>query len=151
MNLDKCDLSQSLVDYIGNEYKYEKGCCYNNAFKVMTSHRKDKSLRGVIGYVLSSDGVKKIAVRHSWVKLVDRYTHYPQIIDVTMFANGYNPVSVLGFDYLTVKEFTPTEWLRATEQNNNIPCIENLEGEEEIIQDLESQGYEILDKSLAVN
>ena len=144
MELYKCDLSMSVAEFLKAENNYGKGMCYNNAFIALTNHFTDKSARGVVGYVLSSDGKRKVAVRHAWVKIVDKYVGEPRIIDVTMFANECNPISVMSYDYLPVKELTPGEWSELTDRNGGMPCIENLDGEADIIKDLESQGYEIL-------
>ena len=48
------------------------------------------------------------------------------------------------YEYLEVESFTPQEWLRRTEQNNNCPDLWKLKGEEEIVKQLKEEGYEVL-------
>ncbi len=145
LNTHRCDITQSLLDYAQNEHSFKKGHCYNNAFILMTTYLGNSSVKGVIGYVLSSDGKQKVAVRHAWIEITDVYTKERKVIDVTMYADEYNPQDILNFNYLPVKEFTPREWLELTEKNNGIPCIENLEGEASIVKNLTFEGYKVLD------
>ena len=124
---------------------FKEGECYNNAFMLMGEHLRDKSLRGVIGYVLSSDGSRKLAVRHCWLKRTHPRTRQEEVIDVTVFADGYDPMSVQNFDYIEVQVLDPMEWNDLTAANDNCPSLTGLEGEAGIISDLKADGYEVHD------
>lgn len=143
MKLSRCDIGESLIAF--NEYsemEFKEGSCYCNAFKLMTQYvAQTKPVSGVIGYVLSTDGVKKVAVRHSWV----RNEETGQAIDVSALAAGYSPVSMLNFDYAEVMVMSPMEWLEKTESNDGMPYVRETPEELAYVEELKEQGYEVKD------
>ena len=143
MNISRCDVGESLnafYKYAGAEFK--EGSCYCNAFKLLAIYLGKRPVSGVIGYVLSTDGTRKVAVRHCWL----RDDETGQAIDVSTFAAGYSPVAVLNFDYAEVMVMSPKEWLRKTESNNGMPCLDETPEELAYIEKLKEQGYEVLDE-----
>ena len=138
-NLETKQISLGDSLYYNNLYKgiFIEEACYNNSFNLLSM--LDKDCKGVIGYVLSTDGKKKVAVRHSWV--VNKYN---AIIDVTMPLYDYGIQSMLSYEYLPVISMTVGVWLDKIEKNNNIPCIMNIKGEKKIIKTLESEGFLVL-------
>ena len=145
MKTYKCEIGQSLYDYLANKDTFKEGLCYNNSFILLSEYLSDTSVRGVIGYVLSSDGKRKVAVRHCWLKRKNPYSNRSEIIDVTMFANQYEPFEIMNFDYLEVKVLEPAVWLRLTERNNGCPAITGIRKEKDIVQGLKLEGYEVLE------
>ena len=136
----RIDISSSIMEYIKNRCDYESGMCYNNAFKCMTNNiRTYKDNRAYIGYVLSTDGKRKVAVRHSWNRIGKT------LVDVTMFANNENPLSVFNFVYLPTAEYTSEEFLDAISHNNNLPCLPKSKIEYNYRFKLKSLGFEILE------
>ena len=130
--------------YICEKYKglFNESECYNNAFKALghlVLEDKKSNYVGCIGYVLSTDGINKVAVRHAWVK-----NKYNAIIDVTMPLYDYGIQSILTFEYLEVCTLTLRDWLEKIEKNNNIPCILNIRGEKKIIEILVKENFQIL-------
>lgn len=62
--------------------------CYKNSFLLMGAYAEDKTIRGAIGYILSKDLKRKVAVRHAWLTRKDKYTKEPQAIDVTVLSTA---------------------------------------------------------------
>ena len=67
------------------------------------------------------------------------------VTPVTVFADGYDPMSVQNFDYIEVQVLDPMEWNDLTAANDNCPSLTGLEGEAGIISDLKADGYEVHD------
>lgn len=130
--------------YICDKYKglFKEEECYNNAFKALgylNIEDKKSGYVGCIGYVLSTDGINKVAVRHAWLK-----NKYNAIIDVTMPLYDYGIQSMLSFEYTELCTFTLKEWLGKIERNRNIPCILNIRGEKKVIETLIIEGFQVL-------
>ena len=148
----RIDLSKSIEYHEKRTYfnrRYEKGLCYKNALSVLSKialREKGVKAAGVIGYVLSENETKKVAVRHAWVKIYDRHSTEPLIVDVTMIADKTSIPTMLNCKYVEVEDFTYDEWFGLAVKNNGIPCIENLEGEKEITEMLKKDGYIMLDE-----
>lgn len=136
----RIDIGQSIIEYTKNKSMYLEGMCYNNAFLCMVNNvRTYNKNRVYIGYVLSTDGNRKVAVRHSWNKIGR------DLVDVTMFANGESPISVLNYVYLPTAEYTPETYIAAVESNNNLPCLPKNKAEYNYRSLLKSKGFEILE------
>ena len=138
-NAYSIDIGESYMEYSKRENEYSKSMCYNNAF-VCLGHIMSDNSRYVIGYVLSSDGTRKVAVRHAW-----NINKRGVALDVTMPANDENPLSLMHFVYLPVEEYTPKEALDAVEANNNLPCLPISNKEKRYLNKLRKKGFEILD------
>ena len=137
---DKINIGMSIVLYQNNSKSYIKSQCFNNAFKCLGNNIKGyKGNRAVIGYVLSTDGIRKVAVRHAW-NIIDRV-----IIDVTMFADDESPISIFNYDYLPVRIMTTEEFLDAVEDNGGYPALPKTENELLVIEKLLKAGYEVLE------
>ncbi len=133
------DLSDSIVAYMDREDMYKAGSCYYNAFKVLDIyHRHGENDKIVYGYVLSTDGKRKVAVRHSWNYVDDRK------IDVTMFANDTSPISVIRYRYLPIDVYSLEEYRKLMLENNqyDLPVTDK---EISYIKKLKEKGFELPD------
>ena len=119
----RIDLSKSIEYHEKRTFfnrRYAKGLCYKNALSVLseiTLREKEVKAAGVIGYVLSEDETKKVAVRHAWVKIYDRHSTEPLIVDVTMIADKTSIPTMLNCKYVEVEDFTYDEWFGLTVKN----------------------------------
>ena len=141
----RCSISDSLVSALNNP-QFKAAQCYKNAFILCMDMSCSKEIvRGAIGYVLSNNGKRFVAVRHAWVERLNRTTgRYDDVIDPTVFVDGYNPVSVLNFEYLPVETISAERWLEKTENNDYCPDLWNLAGEDAVVAELREKGYEVL-------
>ncbi len=134
------DLGTSIMQYQQHQGMYQPSQCFNNAFICLGHNiRNYGQNKAVIGYVLSTDGVRRVAVRHCW-NIIDRI-----VVDVTMFANDENPVSVLRYSYLPVVEFSPQEFLDEIEKNDGYPALPKTHKEYYYIRELKKKGFEVLE------
>ena len=134
------DVGSSVMAYQENKKDYEKSQCFNNAFMCLTNNmRTYKNNFYVIGYVLSTDGVNKAAVRHAW-NIINGIP-----VDVTMFANDENPISVLYYTYLPCAVYTNEEAVDAIEKNNNLPALPKTDKEKRIIRSLKRKGFMVME------
>ncbi len=136
----RIDIGSSILEYSNSTDEYFPAECYNNAFKCLlnniATHRDN---RVFIGYVLSTDSVRKVAVRHSWNKIGR------DLVDVTMFANDENPISVMNYSYLPIEEYDTESFLDAIGKNNLLPCLPKSKTEYYYISKLKSKGFQVLE------
>ncbi len=134
------DLGTSIMQYQLHQGMYQPSQCFNNAF-ICLGHNLSKYAenKAVIGYVLSTDGIRKVAVRHCW-NIVNKI-----VVDVTMIANDENPMSVLHYSYLPVIEYTPYEFLVEVEKNKGYPALPKTQKEYYYIKELKKKGFEVLE------
>lgn len=139
-NLEKIDLGESFETYQKNKGDYVPCRCFNNAFAILTNNLRENA-RAVFGYVLSTNGERKVAVRHAW----NKFDLCRDTIDVTMIANDENPLSMLSYRYLPIDIYTSNEFLDKIEENGGFPCLPKSNKELKIIKELEKKGYEVLE------
>ncbi len=135
----RVDLSDTYMAYTEKQDVYKEGQCYYNAFKVLDLSKKhNKNDKIVFGYVLSTDGKRKVAVRHAWNYVNDR------IIDVTMIANDESPISMLHYRYLPIDEYELEEYrdLMLKNETYDLPLTSK---EKRYIKKLEEKGFELPD------
>lgn len=134
------DIGESIMQYEQHKQSYCDSQCFNNAFICLGHNiRKYNENRAVIGYVLSTDGVRKVAVRHCW-NIISKI-----VVDVTMLANNESPISMLHYSYLPVVEYTPQEFLEEIEKNNGYPALSKTQKEYYYIRELKKKGFEVLE------
>ena len=145
-NVYGIDLGMSIMLYQKNYMEYEESACYNNAFSCLAVNLEtNRNNRAIIGYVLSTDGKRKAAVRHAWNEINGVK------VDVTMLANEEtreNPISIIYFSYLPIRVMTATEFLDAIEANRNMPCLPKDKREEYYLRELRRKGFELLDEKV---
>ena len=139
-NVYGVDLGTSVMQYQQHSSTYQRSQCFNNAF-ICLGHNiiNYAQNKAVIGYVLSTDGKRKVAVRHCW-NIIDKI-----VVDVTMCANDENPMAVLHYSYLPVIEYTPNEFLDEVEKNNGFPALPKTSKEYYYIRELKKKGFEVLE------
>ena len=134
------DLGTSILLYQNNSRDYAPSSCYNNAFACLGNNIKTyKTNKAIIGYVLSTNGIIKVAVRHAWNEISGIK------VDVTMIANDENPMSILQYSYLPIRVMTSEEFLNAIEANNNLPCLPITKEERNYRKLLKHKGFQILE------
>ena len=134
------DLGTSIMQYQQHQGMYQPSQCFNNAFICLGHNLSNYAEnKAVIGYVLSTDGIRKVAVRHCW-NIVNKI-----VVDVTMIANDENPISVLHYSYLPVIEYTPQEFLEEVEKNNGYPALPKTQKEYYYIRELKKKGFEVME------
>lgn len=137
--IEQIDIGRSILGYQRDAISYEASQCFNNAFRFLGNNITNKTCKAVFGYVLSTDGIRKVAVRHAW-NLEDNY-----IVDVTMIANSEHPISMLNYYYLPIEIYDAQTFLRKIEENNNFPCLPKTKKELDYIQKLKNKGFEVLE------
>jgi hypothetical protein len=134
------DLGASIMIYQQNSDVYQKSECYNNAFycidKNIETYRYN---RVIIGYVLSTDGVKRVAVRHAWNEINGIK------VDVTMIANDEHPLSIISYTYLPIQVYKPADYIDAVIANDNKPWLPKTAKEHYYIRELKKKGFEVLE------
>jgi hypothetical protein len=134
------DLGASIMVYQQNSDVYQKSACYNNAFncfdKNIATYNTNKV---IIGYVLSTDGVRKVAVRHAWNEING------VAVDVTMIANDEHPLSIINYTYLPIQVYTPSNYIDAIIANDNKPWLPKTTKEHYYIKELKKKGFEVLE------
>ena len=132
------DLADTVVMYQSRPDMFEKSQCYYNAYKLLDAlgGRGDRG-RIVYGYVLSTDGKRKVAVRHSWNDIDDRK------IDVTMLANDENLVSMMHYRYLPIDKYSLDVYRKLVLQNGAYDLPET-DREYAMVRRLKDKGFEVL-------
>lgn len=140
--ITKCDIDKSLYAFVNNPSGlFQEGDCYRNAFNLMATCRgKWESISGVIGYVLSENDERKVAIRHSWIR--DERTGLA--IDVSVFAADYHPIEVVDFDYAEVRVIPTADWIEQIIENDFMPCLPQTPDEIKFLTEIKKQGYEVL-------
>ncbi len=135
----RIDLSDTFMAYLEKENFYKPSQCYYNAYKVidmLEKHGRDDRI--VYGYVLSTDGKRKVAVRHSWNRINDRK------IDVTMLANDESPLAMMRYRYLPIDEYTIEEYREKTDEFG-VYSLPVTQKERKYIKKLKEKGFEMPD------
>ena len=136
----RVDISESIILWQRHEKDYVQSECFLNAYRCLNNNIKHFAANKCIyGYVLSTDGTRKVAVRHAWNIINGRK------VDVTMFANRENPISVINYVYLPVDEYSPQKLLDKICENNGYVCLPKSEKELKIQKELIAKGIEILE------
>ncbi len=134
------DIGTSLMQYQQHQSMYQHSQCFNNAFICLGHNlRNYAENKAVIGYVLSTDGVRRVAVRHCW-NIISNI-----VVDVTMLADNESPMSMLHYSYLPIMEYTPNEFLEEVEKNNGYPALPKTKKEYYYIKELKKKGFEVLE------
>ena len=137
------DLGETVRWYSEDPGDYEENGCYKNAFHLCDNGmlKSGYKVNAVFGYVLSSNSERKVAVRHAWNVFKTPMADIP--VDVTMMANGENLVSVLGYTYLPIDEYTPTQFLDEIDKNDGKCGLPETKKEKRFIQELTKKGFEV--------
>lgn len=139
-SLPTCNIS------VGDSYMYcqmyrndfKPHMCYTNTFKLLYHMGfKFKDCFACFGYVLSTDGKRKVAVRHCWLE-----DPYFSGIDVSVHLDGFNQ-SAINYEYTLIDKLTPAEWLERINTNGGCADIWDFDNENEIIKTLKSEGFEV--------
>lgn len=134
------DIGASLMQYQEHQSMYQRSQCFNNAFICLGYNLSNYAQnKAIFGYVLSTDGVRRVAVRHCW-NIINQI-----VVDVTMFADNENPVSMLRYSYLPVMKYTPNEFLEAVERNGGFPALPKTQKEYYYIKELKKKGFEVME------
>ncbi|MBP3781633.1 MAG: hypothetical protein J6I68_00120 [Butyrivibrio sp.] len=139
------DLGETVRLYNEDPADYEASMCYVNSFHLcanMMRRGRGKFVRSVFGYVLSSDGERKVAVRHAWNMI--EVGLFKAAVDVTMMANGESLFSVMGYTCLPVDEYTPGEFLEKVDKNNAMADLPVTQKEKKVVEKLKNKGFEVL-------
>lgn len=134
------DIGTSIMQYQMHPLMYKRSQCFNNAFTCLGNNLNNYSKnKAVIGYVLSTDGIRRVAVRHCW-NIIDNY-----VVDVTMLADDESPISMLGYSYLPIVEYTVQEFLEEVEKNDGYPALPKTQKEYYYIREMKKKGFEVLE------
>lgn len=134
------DVGQSILLYDKNRKDYRPCNCFINAFQFLTNNMStNRHNKAYIGYVLSTDGQRKVAVRHAWNSIKE------DIVDVTMIANGEHPLNMIHYYYLPIMEYTNEQLLDAIEENNGYADLPKTTAELEWIKKLASLGFDVME------
>lgn len=138
--IEQADVGYSYMLYQKHSNTYKRAYCFNNSFNFLLNNMDTFiTNKAVFGYVLSTDGIVKLAVRHAW-NVKDNI-----LTDVTMAANGENPLSMLNYYYLPIDFYDSNRFLEEIERNNGFPCLPKTESELCYIEKLKEQGFKILE------
>ena len=132
------DLADTFIMFQQSPSLFEKSECYYNAYTLLDNLEEHKDGdRIVYGYVLSTDGKRKVAVRHSWNELDGRK------IDVSILANEENVISMMNYKYLPVDTYTFSLYRDLMIKYDRYGLPETRK-ERKIVNSLIEKGFEVL-------